>query len=67
MRRQHGSMIATSRCFHLHGGRASGSLRVEIQDGDGKAEPSFAMSDSNLLYGDQIDRTVSWKAGTDVS
>ncbi len=25
------------------------------------------MSDCSLLYGDQIDRVVSWKAGTDVS
>ena len=46
---------------------AGGSLRVEIQDVDGKAKSGFAMSDCNLLYGDQIDRVVSWKAGTDVS
>ena len=25
------------------------------------------MSDCNLQYGDQIDRVVSWKTGTDVS
>ncbi|MBC8290026.1 MAG: hypothetical protein H8E37_06890 [Planctomycetes bacterium] len=46
---------------------AGGSLRVEIQDGDGKAKPGFAMSDCHLLYGDQIDRVVSWKSGTNVS
>ena len=46
---------------------AGGSLRVEIQDVGGKAKPGFAMSDCNLLYGDQIDRVVSWKTGTDVS
>lgn len=46
---------------------AGGSLRIEIQDAAGKAIPGFTMSDCNLLYGDQPDRTVSWKAGTDVS
>ncbi|MHC4879992.1 MAG: hypothetical protein ACYTGL_26370 [Planctomycetota bacterium] len=46
---------------------AGGLLRVEIQDADGNAKPDFAMSDCNLLYGDQIDRVVSWKAGTNVS
>ncbi len=46
---------------------AGGSLRVEIQDVDGNAEPSFAMSDCNLLYGDQLDRVVSWKTGTNVT
>ena len=46
---------------------AGGSLRVEIQDADGKAKPGFAMSDCNLLYGDQLDRVVSWKPGADVS
>jgi len=46
---------------------AGGSLQVEIQDVDGNAKPSFAMSDCNLLYGDQLDRVVSWKSGDDVS
>jgi len=46
---------------------AGGSLRVEIQDADGKAVPGFAMDDCNLQYGDQIDRVVSWKSGADVS
>jgi hypothetical protein len=46
---------------------AGGSLRVEIQDADRKAMPGFAMDDCNLLYGDQIDRVVSWKSGMDVS
>ncbi len=44
-----------------------GSLRVEIQDADGKAKPGFTMSNCHRLYGDQIDRVVSWKSGTDVS
>ena len=45
---------------------AGGSLRVEIQDDGGEARPGFAMSDCNLLYGDQIDRVVSWNAVTDL-
>lgn len=46
---------------------AGGSLRVEIQDADGRPKLGFAMSDGNLLYGDQHDRVVSWKSGTYVS
>lgn len=32
-----------------------------------KPVPGFALDDCNLLHGDQLDRTVSWKANTDVS
>ena len=46
---------------------AGGSLRVELQDTDGKPVEGFAMDDCDLLYGDQLDRAVSWNDGTDVS
>lgn len=45
---------------------AGGSLRAEIQDADGKPVPGFALDDCHLQYGDQIDRVVSWKSGSDV-
>ena len=45
---------------------AGGSMRVEIQDADGKPIPGFAMSDCDLLYGDQLDRIVSWETVADV-
>lgn len=46
---------------------AGGSLRVELQGADGKPFPGFALNDCHLQYGDQYDRTVSWKTGADVS
>ena len=46
---------------------AGGSLRVEVQDTQGKPIPGFMLDDCHLQYGDQLDRIVSWKSGTDVS
>ncbi|HWL08763.1 MAG TPA: hypothetical protein VNQ76_10175 [Planctomicrobium sp.] len=44
-----------------------GKLQVEIQDPNGKPIPGFALADSVALTGDEIDQTVSWKSGSDVS
>jgi hypothetical protein len=46
---------------------ASGSVRVEIQDSDGKPIPGFTFKDSKELYGDEIAEAYSWKSGNDVS
>jgi hypothetical protein len=46
---------------------AAGGIRVELQDAGGKPIPGFNLADCNLQFGDQLDRTVSWKAGTSVS
>ena len=46
---------------------AAGGLRVEIQDADGKAVPGFALDDCPPIFGDSIERTVTWKNGGDVS
>jgi hypothetical protein len=46
---------------------AAGGVRVEIQDADGKALPGFALEDCPPLFGDTIERTVTWKNGSDVS
>jgi len=40
---------------------ASGSLRVEIRDLDGKAIEGFALSDCQEITGDSLARTVEWK------
>jgi hypothetical protein len=45
---------------------AAGGLRVEIQDEGGKPFPGFALTDCPETIGDEIDRIVSWSAGTDV-
>ena len=46
---------------------AAGSVRVEIQDVDGKALPGFALEDCEETFGDAIEREVAWKAGKDVN
>ncbi len=46
---------------------AAGSIRVELQDPDGKPIPGFTLEDSEEHFGDAIERVVHWKAGSDVS
>ena len=41
---------------------AAGSVRVEIQDDHGKPVPGLALADCRELFGDTIDRIVSWKS-----
>ncbi len=46
---------------------APGGVKVEIQDGSGKPMPGFALDDCIEFWGDEIERIVAWKGGTDVS
>ncbi len=46
---------------------AAGSVRVEIQDVEGKPLPGFSLADCEETFGDAIERTVVWKGGRDVS
>jgi len=46
---------------------AAGDVRVEIQDASGKPLPGFALDDCPPIFGDAIERTVTWKNGGDVS
>lgn len=46
---------------------AAGGTRVEIQNADGKPIPGYALKDARELIGNEIDRDVSWKGGSDVS
>jgi len=46
---------------------AVGSVRVEIQGEDGQPIPGFAVVDCVETIGNEIDRTVRWKSGSDVS
>lgn len=45
---------------------AAGSIRVEIQDPAGRPLPGFSVDDCPEIIGDEIDRTVRWKRGSDV-
>ena len=46
---------------------APGQVQVEVQDASGKAVPGFALDDCPPIYGDQIERVVKWKGGSDLS
>jgi len=46
---------------------AGGSIRIELQDPAGKPMPGFALDDCIPTIGNEIDRAVRWKAGSDVS
>lgn len=46
---------------------ATGGVNVEIQDASGKPLPGFALADSVEQIGDEIERTVKWKGGDDLS
>ena len=48
------------------GTSAGGGVRVEIQDLEGKPHEGFALDDCPVLFGDAIDRAVTWKNGPDV-
>ena len=46
---------------------AAGDLRVEIQDAAGKPLAGFSLDDCEQLFGDSLERAVTWKTGGDVS
>ena len=46
---------------------AAGSVRVEIQEPRGAAIAGYALADCPDVFGDAIERIVTWKNGADVS
>jgi hypothetical protein len=46
---------------------AAGSLRVEMQDQEGRPIPGCALNDSVDRFGDSVRQEVSWDSGADVS
>jgi hypothetical protein len=45
---------------------AAGEIRIEIQDENGKPIPGFTLEESQILIGNEIARTVSWKGNKNV-
>ena len=45
---------------------AVGSVRVEVQDSDGRPVPGCALEDSEEIYGDEVERVVRWKGDRDL-
>ena len=46
---------------------AAGSVRVEMQGADGKPVPGFGLDQCVEVLGDDLERTVRWESGADVS
>lgn len=46
---------------------ASGSILVEIQNTDGKPIEGFSMLDCDEIYGDQLERIVTWQSKKELS
>jgi len=46
---------------------AVGSVQVEIQDAGGNPVNGFTLAQCPEIYGDQIERVVTWEGGSDVS
>ena len=46
---------------------ASGKIHCEIQDAEGQPMPGFTLTDCVEIGGDEIERTVRWTGGSDVS
>ena len=46
---------------------AAGGIRIEMQDPKGQPIPGFTLEDCPEIIGDQIERTVTWKGGSDLS
>ncbi len=45
---------------------AAGSVRIEVQDLDGKPCPGFALKDCQQIFGDDLKRSVLWKGNSDI-
>ena len=45
---------------------AAGDIRVGLQDVTGKPHPGFTLGDCSPVFGDAIQRTVTWNRGSDV-
>ena len=45
---------------------AAGMVKVEFRDPGGTPIPGFSAADCDLIYGDSLDRRVSWKGSKSV-
>lgn len=46
---------------------AAGGIKFELQDAQGKPIPGYSLDDCQEQIGNEIDRIVSWKTGSDLS
>jgi len=46
---------------------AAGGIRVELQTAAGKPLPGFTLKDCDVVFGDSLKRSVTWKGGRNLS
>ena len=46
---------------------AAGTIKVELQSATGRPIDGFTLDDADETFGDELDRTVTWKGSPDVS
>jgi len=46
---------------------AAGTIKVELQSETGRPIDGFTLDDADETFGDELDRTVTWKGSSDVS
>ena len=56
-----------SRLVLNHVTAPTGSVRVEIQDANGTPIPGYALANSTARSGDNLEETMSWTGGSDIS
>jgi hypothetical protein len=45
---------------------AMGNIRIELQDNTGKPIPGYALADCDEIFGDALERVVTWKDNSDL-
>ncbi len=43
----------------------AGGIQVEIQNAEGKALPGYSLADCPEIFGDELNRVVQWRTGSD--
>ncbi len=46
---------------------AAGHLRIELTDLEGKPLPGYSLAECDEIFGDSLDRAITWKGKTDVA
>ena len=55
------------RLFLNYATSAAGSLRVEIQDHEGRPVPGLSLDESEEIFGDSINQVARWAGGSDLA
>ena len=50
-----------------YGTSSAGYIKVEVVDENGETIPGYSFDDCDLIYGDSLDRRVTWKGNADMS